>query len=245
MKTTKERGFTLIELLVVIVIIGILAGLLFPAITGALYKSSAQSMLVNGKQFVMAVISANIERDAAMNLPPVWPWMTGTQKGVAADGTKKECGPYASGDSNVYFADMIEFKFLDDLDYSIFAGEGVKSAGKDRKLFETPGYNAWNVVSGLDHTMSGDTPFMWTCNLTIAKTDLEAGSPTTEGTESPKVNWMVKLDKAKKPFGQKRVMLVTKGGSSAVIAGKFFFDSSIFMRGASFTGKTFEVLTAK
>lgn len=244
MNTTTKHGFTLIELLVVIAIIGILAGLLFPAISSALLKAQSAAISNNGKQFVTAIISSNIERDSAVNLPPIWPWMEGTLKGVSADGTEKECGPYASGDSNAYFADMIEFKFVDDIDYSIFAGAGVKSAGKDRALFENKGYNAWNVVSGLDDTVSGDTPFMWTANLAIAKSDLEAASPTSEGAETPKVNWMDKLDNGKKPFGKKQVVMVTKGGSASSIAGKFFFDSSLFMRGANFTDMEFEVLTA-
>jgi prepilin-type N-terminal cleavage/methylation domain-containing protein len=240
----KKSGFTLIELLVVIAIIGILAGLLFPAIQAALLKAQATSISNSGKQFVTAVIASNIERDAAVNLPPIWPWMEGTLLGVDSAGTEKECGPYASGDSNKYFGDMIEYRFIDDIDYSIFAGAGIKSAGKDRAKFDTAGYCAWNVVSGLDDTVSGDTPFMWTANLTIAKGDLTEASPPSAGAETPNKNWLDKLDTTKKPFGKKQVIFVTKGGSAVSMAGKFFYQSSLFMRGADFTGKEVEVLTA-
>ena len=156
-----------------------LAGLLFPAISGALLKAQAASMSNNGKQFVMSVIAANIERDA-LNMGEVWPWLEGEVTVPVGEDATTEIGPYASGkSSNEYFADMIQYNILDEIDFSIFAGGGLKSAGKDSDTFrDGKDYNAWNVVSGIgDSSWSSDTPFMWTRNLTIEKTDLEAASP--------------------------------------------------------------------
>ncbi len=246
MNTTKKHGFTLIELLVVIAIIGILAGLLFPTITSALQRAQATSLTSNGKNIVQAIVSANIERES-YNEAPIWPDKTTKLSGVSASGEQKDCGPYSTGYSNDYFGDMVEFRLVDDLDYSIFAGAGIRSAGHDRQLFDdnNGGYNAWSIVSGLNDNVSGDTPFMWSCNLSIEDSDLTSASPSSAGAETPKNNWSEKLSVTAKPFGKGRIVVVTKGQSAFQVPGKAMYDSSKFMRGGNFTDLDIVVLPAK
>ena len=65
--TRSSRGFTLIELLVVIAIIAVLAGILLPALSGAIENSRRTSCASNGRQLMAAIISYAADNDG--NLP--------------------------------------------------------------------------------------------------------------------------------------------------------------------------------
>jgi len=61
----QRKGFTLIELLVVIAIIGILAGLLLPAVWGALERAHRAQCLSNLHQAGLSLINYSIDHDGA------------------------------------------------------------------------------------------------------------------------------------------------------------------------------------
>ena len=63
----RADGFTLIELLVVIAIIAVLAGLIFPALSGAIENSRRTNCLSNGRQLMTGIVAYTVENDG--NLP--------------------------------------------------------------------------------------------------------------------------------------------------------------------------------
>lgn len=192
-KQTKLSAFTLIELLIVIAIIGILAGLMFPAIQKAMNKAQGTKIGNNGANIVKAIIQQNIDREA-MSKGNIWPSSTRT------------------GNSNDYFATLMKNGWLEGISYNSFAGGGVAAAKDDTELASKG--NIWSCVAGIG-TMDDATPFMWTRNLkNIVAADFAKADASDE---TVKDNW---LDDSVQPFGAKQVVLVRKGGQMQTLEAK-------------------------
>ncbi len=217
-RNMKKSGFTLIELLVVIAIIGILAGLLFPAIQGAISRAQAIRMGNNGKQFSVALFALNTDLEA-VNEPFVFPntsWKI----------SDKTYGPYISGNSDVYFADLIESGMLENIKPGFFAGGGVPAA-KDAEDLRNGGKCVWNVISFTDNTTySSEMPFMFTRNLDISEDDLLKAAAGSE-------DWRSLLNKDTKPLGDWGVIQITVGTSMHVYTKKLLISTSDFMHGTT------------
>ena len=91
--TRQRGGFTLIELLIVITIIGVLMGLLFPAVIDAMKAANETKCQANLKQLAEAMLTYCSDHDGSFPLYP-----TGTQPGSASDWLYR---PATSGGQNL------------------------------------------------------------------------------------------------------------------------------------------------
>ena len=216
-KSTKLSAFTLIELLIVIAVIGILAGMLFPAIKAVMNSAQGTRVANNGKQIVTAITTANIDREANSK-GDIWPT---TDKGWA--------------NSNEYFARLMGDggkAELTGISTSMFAGGGVEAAS-DASDLKQKGC-IWSMLAGIS-VCDDNMPFIWTRNM---KDVADGDFATSQDAED---DWSGKLDDGEKPFGSQQVVLARKGASFQVIKRKDL-TAAAFLAGS--TNSTVEVVAA-
>ena len=153
-KSTKLSAFTLIELLIVIAVIGILAGMLFPAIKAVMNSAQGTRVANNGKQIVTAITD-------------IWPT---TDKNWA--------------NSNEYFARLLGEggkAELTGISTAMFAGGGVEAAADAADLKQKG--CIWSMLAGIS-VCDDNMPFIWTRNLkTITKEQFNVSQDQAEETD--------------------------------------------------------------
>ena len=218
-KSTKLSAFTLIELLIVIAVIGILAGMLFPAIKAVMNSAQGTRVANNGKQIVTAITTANIDREASSK-GDIWPTV---DKNWA--------------NSNEYFARLLGEggkAELTGISTAMFAGGGVEAAA-DAADLKGKGC-IWSMLAGIS-VCDDNMPFIWTRNLkTITKEQFNVSQDQAEETDFAQY-----FDDGEKPFGSEQVVLARKGASFQVIKRKDL-TAAAFLAGS--TNSTVEVVAA-
>lgn len=187
MKPLRNLAFTLIELLVVISIIGILAALAIPAVSGALVKGQLTASLNNARQLQLATFNLNLERESIGELG-AWPGAAGVS---------------VSSSFTAFINELTNALTVNDI-RKMFSAPGVSIPGSALPASATE--VAFNIYQ-VGNVDEGSVIFLTTKNW-------DAASPLVAPLSTAR------------PFGDKGVVVMRKGGDGQVFQSRFVTNTN-------------------
>jgi hypothetical protein len=186
-------------LVIFVVVIGGIAALVYPAITGALLMANSLEFGSKGRQLHLGLFEVSMEAEA-LDLKPFWPLE----------------GQYAT--STEFFKIVVASNYVKGIDFTFFGGPGIKNQKDTMNPVEfTADNNAWGVVVQSTNELSNaeeyyrkDAPFLFSRNIGF-------GTPPGPPKEGDTIADMTGLRKDIKPFGNKVGVIVTFGGAVKIL----------------------------
>jgi len=191
----KNNGFTLIELLVVIAILGMLAGMLIPAVTKALTSAALTQTTSNGRAIYQGVFGEVLDNLSVSGGSSAWPTSSGDD---------------AVSSAPEYFKSLVEDEIMN-VPPSFFAAKGLTVA---TSIDDLQSANvAWKLVLDMSDSIRDGCPFIFTKNFDVSSI------PTSGSTERNSISLKEEDAASGVPFGTAGGVVVQKGGASITLKG--------------------------
>ena len=199
--------------------LGILAAILFPAISSARLHANAAAVSSKGREICIGIVSANTEREP-LGLPSVWP-KTALPAGTTSQ--KKDISSTVFKTSTEYFKALADEEnygtdkwspYISGFDYTRLAGAGVPPC-TDRNL--TAANNMWSIAANLTDADNDVIPILITRNVDVKEIERVVNQGYTASDFNTRIN--VGSGEYTAPFGSQMVVVIRKGG------GVFMFRS--------------------
>lgn len=222
----QKSNFNLTSLVVIVVLLGLLALVLFPAISAGQMMSSNAAVAARGRDIYVAITSANTDREP-LRLPSVWP-QSNPPTTNAVDISKMNFTNSTDYFWALYDGDHLETDqhdpYVKGFDFSKLSGGGVEPHRGQGRL--KPENNMWTIAKNVRDEMEDIIPVLVTRNVAAETlvTDLTTISDRRLFFDE---EWMT-------PFGYKGFVIVRKGGgtfnnTARYMTHRVLYNSQTFM----------------
>ena len=198
--------------------IGIMAGALFPAISGAMLSAQSSAMCMRGRNLFVGMVQATTEREAA-GLSSVWPK---GPKNLSDD--KEDIAGKTFGSSTEYFKELFDMgnygkdswsPYVSGVDMNVLSGAGVPPfSGQNLDAKNV----AWIVAANVDDTMPDEIPVLISANFNPALLLRKWDGSANRSKRLP-IGPASGADKSM--FGDKAIVVIRKGGSAETIKARY------------------------